>query len=279
MQLKKALLASAIAALSTSAFAMEAMDDEMLSGTTGQDGLSVLITPPGSGITADIVWHDVGGFSTFTESGAVVITGFSMTGAIQLDIDATGDINSATTGNQAALRIDVSLPTGTTINTGAISVAHSSGPTAYTLSDQTGTILNSMAISIGSGSLATVNLGNEPNGGAMINVNTTLTGGLSISNFAVNDTGGSFTGGSINVGSLLVRNRGDGNLAANIAVDATATGLRLGLTQLGTAGASPTGGMNITMVDVGLGSTVPMGDVQILGLNMNGGSITIAGKN
>lgn len=41
--LKKLILASAITAASTSAFAMQALDDEALSATTGQDGLTITL--------------------------------------------------------------------------------------------------------------------------------------------------------------------------------------------------------------------------------------------
>jgi len=58
--LKKLALVSAISAISVSAFAMEAMDDETMSATTGQDGITILISPAAKtgselvGLNADI---------------------------------------------------------------------------------------------------------------------------------------------------------------------------------------------------------------------------------
>ena len=43
--LKKLALVSAISAISVSAFAMEAMDDEAMATTTGQDGITINIVP------------------------------------------------------------------------------------------------------------------------------------------------------------------------------------------------------------------------------------------
>jgi len=43
--LKKLALVSAISAISVSAFAMEAMDDEAMATTTGQDGITILVKP------------------------------------------------------------------------------------------------------------------------------------------------------------------------------------------------------------------------------------------
>lgn len=43
--LKKLALVSAVSMISAGAFAMEAMDDESMSSTTGQDGISILVSP------------------------------------------------------------------------------------------------------------------------------------------------------------------------------------------------------------------------------------------
>jgi hypothetical protein len=281
--MKKALLATAIAALSVSSYAMEVMDEEALASTTGQDGLTVTITPPVGGITADIIWHDTNGYTGAATAGAVVIgdplggatvgthDSFSIvaTGGIVLDIDASADVHSGTAGNQPGLRVAVSLPTGMTINTGDISVAASAGVGAN-VTAQTADIFNNMTITVGSGTLATINLGNEPLSGAMIMVNTALTNGLDISNFALNDANSS---GSINVVTLSVDDAGAGaNLTTAINIDATATGL---LATIGTLGSAT--GIDVTMVDVGLGSTTSMGDVEIKGLNLVGTTIRIAG--
>ena len=43
--LKKLALVSAISMISAGTFAMEAMDDESMAATTGQDGITILIAP------------------------------------------------------------------------------------------------------------------------------------------------------------------------------------------------------------------------------------------
>jgi len=49
--LKKLALVSAVSMISAGAFAMEAMDDESMSATTGQDGISILVSPGNKSIT------------------------------------------------------------------------------------------------------------------------------------------------------------------------------------------------------------------------------------
>lgn len=272
MTFKKVLLATAIAAVSTSSYALEAMDDSSMSATTGQDGLIITVTPPAAGIVTDIIWHDTDGYTTRTGAGAVVIDNMTIDAdsGIQLDIDASGDVDNVAASNQPGLRIGVSLLGTTTISTGAISVAASNGVGAA-VSNQTATILPSMNLTIGSGSLAEIFLGNEENGKSMINLNTTLTGGIDVTSFAVNDIDSS---GSISVGTLAIDNAGaSGDLGAQIAVDATASGLLVTMTQVG-AGS----GIDIAMSNVALGSATVMGDVEINGLDLDGTTINIVGK-
>lgn len=279
MTFKKILLATAIAAVSTTSFAMEAMDDSSMSDTTGQDGLLITITPPAAGITTDIIWHDTDGYSTRTTAGAVVIDNMSIAIAgaagnngIVLDIDASGDVNTGTTGNQAGLRIGVSLQNTTTINTGAISVASSAGVGAA-VTDQTATVLSNMTLTIGSGSLAEIFLGNEEDSKSMINLNTSLNSGINVSNFQIADTN---SGGNITIGTLDINNAGTGaagNLGAVVGINATGTGLLATVTTLG-AGT----GIDVAMTNVALGSATVMGDVEIKGLNLDGTTINIVGK-
>lgn len=273
MSFKKVLLATAIAAVSTSSYAMEAMDDSSLSDTTGQDGLIITVTPPAAGIVTDIIWHDTDGYTTRTGAGAVVIDNMTIDAdsGIRLDIDASGDVDNVATGNQAGLRIGVSLLGTTTISTGDLSVAASNGVGAA-VSNQTATILPSMNLTIGSGSLAEIFLGNEEDGKSMINLNTTLTGGIDVTNFAINDIDSS---GSIAIGTLAIDDTGaaNANLAAQVAVDATASGLLVTLTQIGTGA-----GIDIAMTNVALGSATVMGDVEINGLDLDGTTINIVGK-
>lgn len=268
---KKVLLASAIAALSSTSFAMQAMDDESLSSTTGQDGLDIGITTANP-ITGDIILHDTDGVASLTlpNAGAIVIHGFSLDtfgNTITASVDATGDANNDATTNDPMLNIAVSIPTGTQIQTGSISVAHSLGSGAGYDNDS-GTILNSMTLTLGATNM-NIQLGNEVQG-SMIALNTVMTGGLSIAGFALNDAN---SGGSINAGNITVSDAGAANtdLTLDVGVDATATGLSISLNTVGT------GGMDVVMTNVGLGSATPIGDVDVVGLNVAGTTITLSG--
>src|SRR5690554_3707865 len=142
---KKLALVSAIAALPMSGFAMEALDDSTMSGITGQDGLVVSINT--GTLEMGINIHDKGGFAGHTEDGAIVIEDMVVNtggGDITLTIDAGHD----GTGD-AILNVAVSIPTGTTISTGDLSVAKSNGISTGGFTDQSGVILDSMDIVLG----------------------------------------------------------------------------------------------------------------------------------
>ncbi|MGH8493492.1 MAG: DUF6160 family protein [Moraxellaceae bacterium] len=122
--LKKLVLASAIAAASSSSFAMQAMDDESMSAATGQDGLTITINSVALN-NLDIKYIDrdgVAGDATYNNPGAIHIVGaggpgdglsISSTGTT-IDIDAGGNAGTgAGTGGQ--LRINVAMG-ATTVN-------------------------------------------------------------------------------------------------------------------------------------------------------------------
>lgn len=125
--LKKLALVSAISMISAGSFAMEAMDDETMSATTGQDGITINIVPDrltrleatAMGVTdatqsaiadldndpltvdpapafkglsiGEIRVHDDDGISTNKNSGALVIGG----GRAAVDFNADGDTDDA----------------------------------------------------------------------------------------------------------------------------------------------------------------------------------------
>lgn len=278
MSLKKLALVTAMFAATSGAFAMEAMDEESLAATTGQDGISIALS---TSAAVNVIVHDKDGFGTLTDSGAIVLTGIKLNGAggvgkaaVDIDIDAGA---SAATVDDAILNIGVSLGAAQ-IDLGALSVANSSrtgagvgwGTDAGT---DSGTLLDLGVIDLAAGTTINLQLGNELQG-HMIVMDTTLTGGLSLSGVGLNDVGGLITGGSISVGTLNVNNAGASNdLDAIIGVDATTTGLVLTLTQVGDA----TNGLDVTMANVVLGGGAGIGDVEIVGLNVNGDTVTVSG--
>lgn len=301
MKSTKLLLATAIAVASTSAFALEALDEQGLSDTTGQAGLDINIVPPGAGISFSVLYHDADGVptttvagSTYTNAGAIVIGNpAGVTGNVPFSIANSDTTNgflvkvdagaSGTTG--ALLNINVGSAGTTTIHTGDVRVGVSGASTTGLNSTNTvsGIILPDMTITVGSGtSLMNIQLGNEQQG-SMIRLTPTFGGGLSISNFTLNDAGGSVSGGGIKVTTTSVKDCGAANCAsagANLSmvatVDASNTGLQIGVTSLGNTG---NGGAYVRLAGVFLGNTsgTSIGDVEIFGLNPANTNIRLTG--
>ena len=269
-------LVSAIA-ISGNAMAMQALDDESLSAATGQEGITVTITPPVAGIVIDqIVVNDADGRtgnSLLGDAGSITLGDLAANGAatdfvldtagITLVIDADGVGGAGTVGPVLNVNVDLGA---TTITTGDIGVAVGGA----TVSSQATTVkvLNSMDIAFDSMSL-NVQLGNEAQG-AMIVVDAAVTGGLTISNFALVDAGGAVSGGEIAIGSIVITDAGSADLNIDASIDVDTTGLVI--TTGGTA-------MDVVLNDVRLGDAgqATLGDVGLYGLAMAGTTITVAG--
>lgn len=272
---KKLLLVSAISAISSSAFAMQSMSDQALADTTGQDGLTVSIATPATGISMETRIHDSDGFTGNTSAGAIILGGAAGTNGVLTSIKTPGVtapivavIDAGHNGtNGPVLNIGVTIPTGTIIHTGTIAVADSTGM-GNAVTAETAPILNDTQITLGATSL-NIQLGNAPQG-AMIVANTSMTGGLSMANFALNDVAG---GSSISATSILMKdNAGTGNLTVNASVSAKAAGLVVTATQLGSAT-----GFDQQITALKLGGAPAIGNVEVIGLNLNGTTITVAG--
>lgn len=286
MSFKKVLLASAIAAVSTSAFAMEAMDEGSMSEATGQAGLSISLDTK---LTLDMYLHDTDGFTGATDSGALVIQGIAVdnnaagNAGFKVDIDAGANVATS-----PVLQIVVSTTTATKFTLGTLKVANSNRTTSggsWGVTSTSATLVNLGSLSMAATSnLLNIQMGTELQGGWM-RVNTTFTNGLSITGFSLNDVAGGagLSGGGIGF-DLTVVDKAGTNLGADILVDATnattgsGAGLKLTLTKLGAAGTA--GGMDIRMANLKLGDlagTTVVGDVEIIGLNLNGSVVTVAG--
>jgi len=256
------------------------------------------------------------GTSATANSGALVIGGGGATDKTEvytnqasplvIAIDSVGDGDSVTAGNQAMLNVKITTPT-LRIKTGAIYVANSNAAPANFdengvasagsaevngsgITDKTAAILSGMVMTLGVTTL-NVQLGAAEAQGHMIVVNTSMTGGLSIDNMSINDNAGTISGGSIFVGQQKIVDAGGTDLTVVASVDVgsrstnatlVAAGLQdivngmvVGIGQLGTAA----GGVDIAMNNVRLGDSNmgDLGDVQILGLNLNGSELVIAG--
>jgi hypothetical protein len=285
MEFKKLALAAAVAVAPMGAMALEPMQDEALSGVTGQDGISIGLA---TNLTAGLKIHDTDGHTG--NSGAILIDGFSITRAnatdtIDIAIDADGG-STATPG--AYLNIAVNLPSALTINMGGLNVADSGRTAASTIAagwTTSGTVsagstatpvplVNLGTMTLGATTL-NIQLGNEPQN-SMIALNTTITNGISIAGFAVNDAN---SGGALSTDLLITDNGVTNLLTVNTAIDLVndggtgPDGIRMSLDNIGGAG-----GIDIKMANLSVdGGATQIGDVELVGLNLTG-DLYINGK-
>ncbi len=277
----KLVLVSSMA-ISANAMAMQSMDDTALSAATGQDGINIGIALGAGGISIDKLYiHDNDGLQASTGitgatgvAGAITIDGLSITqvGTGNL-LDLVIDTDAGTSG-EAFLNIAATVG-AVDVSIGSIGVAASNGSaltdTTTAVRGVTGTtseILTGLDLSLGAIS-ANVQLGATPQG-AMIKLDSTLQGGLTISNLGINDAAG---GGQIYLDNIYVRgaNNSTGDLDINTDISVTTSGLVLKN--------NSTQGMNVYIEGVHLGSSgaASIGDVEIQGLNVGTSTITISG--
>lgn len=251
-------------AMSSSAFAMESLDDSALSQATGQDGVTIKLS---GNIAFDyLAIHDNDGATGVTGSGittpsagAIVVGGWNGTAStpvtvtaangINLVIDADGNSNAA--GNNAVLNINMDMG-NTTIAVGSIGVAASANA-GKTLTERTN-VLDIGNVTL-DGLKVNVQLGSQPQG-ALIKVNSVITGGLNLSNVALKGTAG-----DISLGAVNVKSHNTNDLTLALSVDPVASGLKIsGLgnidvassaLKLGSASATALGAMYISNLSVG----------------------------
>ncbi|MDO7437969.1 putative pilus system protein FilA [Acinetobacter nosocomialis] len=268
-------------AISANAMAMQSMDDAALSAATGQDGINIGIALGSGGISIDKLYlHDNDGLATSTgitgasgTAGSIAISGVTVnqkgTGNL---LDLKIDTNGASGSNGAFLNVAATVG-AVDVHVGSIGVG-----TSGTLNTTTAVrgitetapteIISGLDLSLGQIS-ANVQLGSTPQG-AMIKVNSSLQGGLTLSNFGINDAAG---GGKIVLDKVMVRGSGNttGDLDVNANISVVPTGLRIQN--------NSTQGMNVYAQGVHLGAAgnASIGDLEIQGLNVGTSTITISG--
>ncbi|MEY2862557.1 MAG: hypothetical protein RLY58_264 [Pseudomonadota bacterium] len=280
----KLLLVSAIAA-SSQAFAMESMSEADMSQTTGQDGVTLSINLV-NGVNAQMFLHDTDGLkvgATAGPAGAIVFGdgttagNFKISnGIITIDVDADGGTGAAA-ATAPMLNVKVGLPT-LTITTGDISVAKSNGfGTAVTNSKK---IFNSTTVTLGAMDV-NIQLGAEAQGSMLKITNGSMTGGLTLTNFAVldnYDVAASQTNVGIGATTIKIKDSGAGaNLTlGSIKGDVTAAaGLQFTLASIGDA----TNGIDVQVTGLKLGDQAgsSVGNLEMRGLNMNGTILGVKG--
>lgn len=280
MTFKKIALVTAIAAAPFSAFAAESLDDATLSGVTGQDGIAINL---GLNVTTNAIIHDTDGIdnvsTAYSFDGAIIVTGLNINtqgNDIRVEVDA-GDSSTAV-GTAPVLNINVSIPTGTTIQTGTLRVGNSNRDDAgwgYEAGSVSGVIMSNATITLGA-TTANIQLGNEAQGN-MIQVDTVITGGVSIANSTLYDAGGALTGGVVGSSNIQILDNGGADLTVDVGMDITATdGLLITLNQVGNAAT----GFDMRIERLYLGTTTLgyLGDVELTAVNLNGSTVSISGK-
>lgn len=178
-----------------------------------------------------------------------------------------------------------------------------SGASAAKIANSMEIVLGAMDINIQLGNEAQTLFGtaeaNDPllgnvNPNVMVKVDARLIGGLTINNLQADDsfespsfTAGSTGGGAFRASSLKIVNGTGANandldalVGVNIASDIGGDGVGGLVVTVGRLGETLTSGVNVAINDIILGSTTAtadMGDVQLLGLNLNGTSLIISG--
>ncbi|MFW1995369.1 DUF6160 family protein [Acinetobacter guillouiae] len=286
----KLALVSAVA-MSSNAMAMQAMDDAALSATTGQDGISIGIDASkveiaklhvfdGDGLAVNPTTGGTGKAGAITLNN-VVVTKTGTGNLADLVIDTDGGATAGATGTPF-LNVAVAI-SALKIELGKIEVNNVTGSAgAYKPDAGSAEILSGLTVNVGA-TTANIQLGNTPQG-AMIKLNGSMIGGLSISNLALKDASAA-GGGYIVLGGIKVTDSGSENLALDADVAVTTKGLAV------TAMKSTTGtDIYLTKVVLGGGTgfvpgtpgtagtgtgSASIGDVAITGMKFyNGGSAT-----
>ena len=288
----KLVLVSSMA-ISANAMAMQAMDDAALSTTTGQDGINIGIgiaqiqidkvyvhdndglsptTTDAAGVTSDIP-KGAAGFGGTNTAGAIGINGITITGNPNSLLDSHNlmDLQIDSDGSKDGAFLNIAAQvSGLNIKIGEISVAASGTATTGrrgVVAGSENAILSGLTITTGKMN-ANIQLGSTPQG-AMIKLDTTMQGGLEISDLGILDNANK---GQIWLGKISVNDANGKDLTIKSNVNVKANGLELINTQNATGtdiyvqaialGAKPTAALG------GRGSATAgsIGDVEVQGL-------------
>ena len=321
-------------AISANAMAMQSMDDAALSATTGQDGINIGLGISKVTIEKVLVHDNDGlvysgtaptagqaGFGGTGNDGAIVIKGNGISGNVNQTNGIVISTNSAAllpshnladividtdagsgTGNTAFLNVAAKV-SGLNIAIGEIGVSASNavGTTVRRGAKDTGVgsnynkILSGLTLTTGQ-MTANVQLGAAPQG-AMIKLNTTMTGGLTITNLDIYDASSKgatvgYTAGTDNilgtVDDVAVTSTTDGEIRIGSIKLADANGSDLTVqADISVVGESTAGANNgylsintmktatdayVAGVRLGSATAGSIGDIEVQGLNVYNGA-------
>lgn len=256
----KLALVSAVA-ISSNAMAMQAMDDAALSATTGQDGISIGIgitkveiaklhvfdgdglaagytdtvnqtgTPAAptvytSGHAGAITINNVVVSAPTTDGQPLASTGANLDTTRTLASHNLADLTIDTDGGNGHPFLNVAASvSGLDISLGKIEVNDASGTSgAYVAGSNSAEILSGLNLKTGK-MTANIQLGNTPQG-AMIKMNGSMIGGLSINNLALKDAS-TAGGGYVAIGGIKLNDTGSADLALDADIAVKPTGLAI----------------------------------------------------
>ena len=263
---KKLALVSAIAALPMTGFAMQQMDDEALSGVTGQDGISIALDLDA---TLNVGIEDTTGFTGATDPGLLLLIGHSLSGGLTIDLD------SANRAGAGVLRVGIAIDNleietgdihvmpgtdGTDIDAGFANMATQVGD-----ADASTRILESMTIEISSLELA-VELGAGADN--FLTITEGDIGTLTISDFQLNDLS---EGGAIGIDTIQISGLDLGGTTASLNDDGLELTLGASLNNISIA-------MDRLSLNANAGTPNYLGNIYITGLDVAGTTVTISGK-
>ncbi|MFH7767603.1 DUF6160 family protein [Acinetobacter sp. BSP-28] len=287
-------------AISANAMAMQAMDDASLGATTGQDGLSIGIGiskieieklfihdndglaaagtagQPGFGGTgaAGAIYIKGNGTGATATNGIVIGANYDNNGAYLLDSRNLADltIDSDAGGGNPFINIAAQV-SGLDINIGEIGVVGSAAAPAAGAANirrgGTGTenaILSGLSIKTGQ-MAANIQLGAAPQG-AMIKLNTTMVGGLEITNLGILDNStktATRAAGEIFVESIKIADANDNDLTLNQSISVIGEeGANKGYVRIvSTSGAHDN---YVKGIHLGSKTAASIGDVEVQGM-------------
>ncbi len=278
----KTIIMTSLLLANGSVFALQTLDDSSLSQATGQDGITVTLQDFEP--NAQIIWTDTNGINsadgidpanigivtTTPQPGAVVFgdgtraNNFRISkGTTTLTLDVDGNNGSP------MLNINISLPEDMMVQTGDIFVAGKDNNNQLVNMTK---IMNDVKVELGGLDL-NVQLGSASQG-QLLKLYGTIVGGIRISNLAlISDSSGTEQYG-IGIQKITVRDTGtSGDLTFNgSGVSVANTGLII----------TPSAGkqIDVLMDDLKVGnlaSSASIGGVAVLGMQLDGTSLTISG--
>jgi len=283
----KVLALTAAMAAASSAFALEAVDEETLSATTGQAGIDIALslgdsTNPGVEVN-HVRWEDNDGFgATYTKAAILDLSNLAVYGNLFVQLDAgtdEGALVGDASDDKSALLVRIQA-TGLGLNIGQLTLGSNDDPSA-------------------AGQLTKATLDHSASFGSLTVSNLSLPTALQLAISAGGASGDGITvgisGGSVAMSVDFLDTDGGGHIRQDIAVnnisgatmtidalDGTASAaansqltngaLAIGLSSMSIASVQVS---NIQVGDVGAAS---LGNVALVGVNLSGTTIYVGGR-